>query len=1228
MAQLSWVTPQGSIANLLIGLTSAVHVQVVDTANNGADITYQIISGELPPGMTLDTINIAPTGSTVPQLVGQLSGTPTYSTPSNNYFTTLNYDFTIRATSANGYSAQDRTFTIIVTNTVNIDFTWITPSGDLGTVPNGEYYQLPLLVSETHSGITTTFSFVSGELPPGMEVNKLGFLQGVPTLLNSIAVDTSESFRFTIRATNSLGHVRDQAFSLTVTNVYGPVIEPSTSFLGSHFDGTYFSQQLTVNELNPNVSVVWSNIGNLPPGLSLSSTGSINGYLEPVQLVGLYGPAGFDGSAIVSTIYAGYLIPGVVYQIQLTGTTDFTLIGAPNNHPGTVFRATGAGTGSGVVSEYNTTVQAGFLVPGINYQIKSVGTTDFTLIGASANIVGTIFTATGAGSASTTGVVSQYITPGVEFQEYDLGPYDFNELTVSASYSFTIRAYDGANYDLQDYILNVVSRTGFTADSGSITTDNQGLTIDTTDVYIPILLNGNVSILPEARASAYYAYKFEGQDFQNDTLTYSLTNTTGTFDAQVIGTDNGFDYGGTGTNGSSVEDPNPVDLNRGGIGFDSYINVGGTNNLPGLLLDSATGWLYGQLNSQVNAYQEYEFGVQVSKTRNGVTYTSQPQYFTLPVLGDINNILQWVTPSDLGTITNGAVSEIFLEAKSIANKPLVYSLVDQAGVSIRLPQGLELITDTSHNIGLISGRVSFETFSIDGFNTIFDGAELTIDRTYTFSVKVETTDGSVSSIRKFTLKLNVVDHEPYDNLYLRAMPAFDQRQIFNSIVSNAEIFVPELIYRPQDPWFGVANDIEMLFLWGLTPSDLSTYAVAMAHNHYTKNYNFGTIKTAVALNENYDIKYEVVYIEVLDPELNSTGIGPGIELDLTNTISNPYIDSNGITHTIVYPNTSQDMVSRLTTGVGQVDQSSLPEWMTSNQPSTVAGKFKVPLGFTRAVVLAYTVPGASKLIAYRLQNSGINFNNIDFTVDRYLLDDFYTQNFNVSTGEYMLGRETTFDALPTQNIGKLVATVNYAVTVPFSQINGRPVSYINANGGIDGSSKYQSGDTIVFAQQEEFLNPGPYQGWVNYNNAFIGDNILTPAIEGYDAGSYDTYNVIPGYLEKVQGTAQVNQRGGVWRINIINNIVTLVPVQEILPNQRISVLFGNTYAGAILYYNQILQPGQTVPFYSVYKYQFQLSGKRTTFNGDSTKFFSNRDSYYTPGSKDKYVKFPQYGVFN
>jgi hypothetical protein len=207
--------------------------------------------------------------------------------------------------------------------------------------------------------------------------------------------------------------------------------------------------------------------------------------------------------------------------------------------------------------------------------------------------------------------------------------------------------------------------------------------------------------------------------------------------------------------------------------------------------------------------------------------------------------------------------------------------------------------------------------------------------------------------------------------------------------------------------------------------------------------------------------------------------------------------------------------------------------------------------------------------------------------------------------------------------------------VPFSEINGRPVSYINSvHGGIDGVTGFQDGDTLIFSKQENFSISAPYDGWVDYSDAYIGDNITTGTIEGFggELGTgtpYDLYSVIPGYLEFIQGTSTVNQRGGVWKINIINGTVSLSFVTPVQTNDRIQVLRGKSLAGAILYYNKnyISNSGYSVPFYSVYVITYGTIRSATTFNAGTTKFFSKRDQYYTPGSEDKYLKFPQYGVF-
>lgn len=52
---------------------------------------------------------------------------------------------------------------------------------------------------------------------------------------------------------------------------------------------------------------------------------------------------------ITSVVVAGALVVGTTYKIVSVGTTDFTLVGATSNTVGEVFVATGAGAGTGTV---------------------------------------------------------------------------------------------------------------------------------------------------------------------------------------------------------------------------------------------------------------------------------------------------------------------------------------------------------------------------------------------------------------------------------------------------------------------------------------------------------------------------------------------------------------------------------------------------------------------------------------------------------------------------------------------------------------------------------------------------------------------------------------------------------------------------------------------------------------------------------------------------------------
>lgn len=111
-----------------------------------------------------------------------------------------------------------------------------------------------------------------------------------------------------------------------------------------------------------------------------------------------------------ASVMAGSFVANTRYVIQTLGTTDFTAIGAGNNPaPGTTFRATGAGSGTGTAYVYvggtvtgGVVVSAGSFVAGQQYAILTTGTTDFTAIGASSNTPGYMFTANGPGTGTGT----------------------------------------------------------------------------------------------------------------------------------------------------------------------------------------------------------------------------------------------------------------------------------------------------------------------------------------------------------------------------------------------------------------------------------------------------------------------------------------------------------------------------------------------------------------------------------------------------------------------------------------------------------------------------------------------------------------------------------------------------------------------------------------------------------------------------------------------------------
>lgn len=817
---------------------------------------------------------------------------------------------------------------------------------------------------------------------------------------------------------------------------------------------------------------------------------------------------------------------------------------------------------------------------------------------------------------SNTGLLSGFILPlpvqgsaGLSgYDETRYGQYSYDNFSTyqDKTYVFTISVADGANYDSVTYKLNVTAKGSYTADTTSGSIDDSYLTVDVTDKYRPIVTTPPQS-LPEIRSGSNFAFKFDAFDPQDAPIQYAVTAQSG------------------------------VNFDAPGVGFDSEkFDQSGLSIPPGLGIDADTGWLSGFIPLQAAVSQTYSFEIYAFR-RDEPQIESKRISYTLTVLGDINNTITWLTPSDLGVITNGEVSELHVAAISNMGKTLEYRL--ETGSN--LPQGLSLLSS-----GLISGRASFEYFSIDSGDTTIDGKSTSFDNTHTFYVLAKDFAETVTDIKQFTISIDNYNIRPYENLYITALPLLEERKLFTSIVNNNDIFPSELIYRPTDPWFGRAKNIRSLFLAGLNPSLANQYIAAMQENHFTKAVEFGNIKTARALDNNFKVKYEVVYIDLVDTMTvgisgtDKQRVKPAVDISGNKT---PWYDTQGNSYTVDYPNTFELMVDDIVNAQGFANEGALPDWMTSPQEDNK------PLGFVNAVVLAYTVPGASKLIAYRLNTKGLQFNNIDFIVDRYQLDNQLSSNFDISINSFITNRETTWDRINRQ--GTVSHNVKYGlVGIPFDNINNQTVNHIRGLGGMDGDNSFQDGDTLIFIQQENYnptLNPfiiiNPNEGWNNPNGS-----------------------VIPGFLEKDRGISPINYRAGVWRIRIStpdgvtlptqasdfgNNLVgfdtrgydysvdwvnppafpeqlvTLEFVNEVILGEQVQINGGTTKSQMVWFYDPTLKDGLSAPEYNITNYQTGIYNTLTKFDNNGTKFINDRDTYSVPEQNNKYLKFPKFGVF-
>lgn len=660
--------------------------------------------------------------------------------------------------------------------------------------------------------------------------------------------------------------------------------------------------------------------GRLPPGIQINETGILSGSPQ----------AGATVQGVPLNVTHDTISQFVVRAYTVYTTAGISI---PNKLADRTFSITVAGgtivtwtTPAGCIATYNDGTQV-YSLP-VEYNNPDPN---------SINVVTLIEGSLPPGlTISTKGVISGYITP------------DFTTHITQHTYTFTLRVTNGTSTDVRTFNILVFARATMTADNEYplpppnhlyLSADQTFPTADEIPTQQPIIttLPGSIG---STRSDNFYAFQFTG--------------------------------------------------------FDPYYNafefIATTGLPPGLTLDPTSGWLYGYIPYGGVVSADYTFELVVREVANP-SNSSAPYTFSLTVTGPANTDVVWLTPADpvvraqvpssLGLIDNGATSTFYVAAENVSGISLQYQLL--SGSASRLPQGLQLLPS-----GHIAGRVSFDTFALDGGTTTFDVGlntvrqPTTFDMVAVFTVNAYSSNGLVNANKTFSITVIRAYQQPYDNLYIQAMPPQNDRDLLSSLLQNPTIFNPNLIYRNDDPNFGVANRVIYNHAYGLTAATLDDYVASMNLNHYWKNLVLGQIKTAQARDDAGNVIYEVVYSEVVDNLVNNTGVSVDKQVVL------PFpIDANTVNEIdSVYPNSLQNMRDQVIDVVGQVSNV-LPRWMLSWQADGSV------LGFTRAWVIAYTKPGQSGQIAYNITTQfGAQLNLVDFEADRYEVDNFLTKNWN------------------------------------------------------------------------------------------------------------------------------------------------------------------------------------------------------------------------------------------
>ena len=818
-------------------------------------------------------------------------------------------------------------------------------------------------ISPRTTGVTmsavndVTFKLISGKLPPGLRVSG-PFIVGTPTQVSKLT-----TFTFCIRATYN-SQIADRTFNITVDGADAPVFitPPGELAIGMHeqlyvLDRTYLDFQIEAYDIDTAVGqrlsfFIASGDGELPPGVTLSDTGRIQGFVRPTFKVlpidgngnydvPFYDAVAYDFSIRPTNGFDSYLYDNVKYDYSQPSTIPVSL---NRNY------------------EFIVTLTDGTTYIQRKYRIFVVGDDSFRADSTLSDAIAQQFTAD-----------ATYLRQPAWLTNSTLGSYRANNYIT-----MPFKLYDDTDVIMR---LEATNQEIYASTLQIGPTDNR---IDFNTLTI-----ANASSTPLRGQYLTFDNYLDGAD---GTI-YQIQSVTGLGVKQ---------YRLTLNTRLKLIIPD-------GISF----YIGSISQLPpGVAFDVNTSRIYGVIPYQPAITKTYKFTL--TATRLGIKGDTLNSFrtFLLDVIGEIDSVITWNSSSYLGSIDANYNSTFAVQAQSnLPNATILYTLLDDTQ---RLPPGLTLNLDgeilgsvDQNQIAIFDGG----DLIFDRGNTTFDRVYTfivqardqfnfsLINKSFTIAVRLVDTVPYSNIKVKPLLKL---DQRETWKSFINNADVFTPNSIYrpNDINFGVQSSLSMIVYAGIETKEAAAyvgaiglNHKRKRFTFGdikkavaiTTGTKNAVYEVIYATMHDSAEPNGKHVQLSI---NNTGIDSKIITVDTSNniwSNLHLGDVAPYLDRpDFNITVDSSGYEVSDPNVNKYFPNSISNWQSRLST-VGLSERNYLPLWMRSIQPGT-----KQELGYQLAVPICFCKPGTADDILLNIKNyiktTGFSLNKIDYTVDRYIID--------------------------------------------------------------------------------------------------------------------------------------------------------------------------------------------------------------------------------------------------